>query len=692
MASENHKYTNSLINESSPYLLQHAHNPVNWYAWGDDAFSKAVTENKLIFLSIGYSTCHWCHVMEHESFEDEEVAGVMNESYVSIKVDREERPDLDAVFMDTAMMITGNGGWPLNLILTPEGKPFFTATYIRKAGNSYSMGMMELLPHIENLWRKEPQKLIDASEQILKALNEGNAGSVSAGADLPSGEVLVRIRKAAGAHFKEIYDKDFGGFNSQPKFPQPQNLLLLMREFRSSGDSGLLEMAENTLRQMRAGGIYDHIGFGFHRYSTDSKWLLPHFEKMLYDQAMLILAYTEAFQLTARPEYRKTAEEIIEYVLRDMRSEKGAFYSAEDADSEGREGKFYVWEYDDFTSFLNSRGFDGAAWAAYFSLEPEGNFADEASRTKSGENILHIKPGGLSPEDADAVRELLFREREKCIRPHRDDKILTDWNGLMITALAKAGWTFGRKEYVEAAGAAAGFILETMQMEDGALLHSFRNGKKHTRGMIDDYAFLIRGLLELYRADFDPAYIKKAVSLAEYTRSQFEDKEYGGFFQSDIKQTDILIRKKSLMDNAIPSGNSVMYENLMQLFKITAETSWRDSADAILRTVSADLEKYPSAFAMLLSAFDYAGSSGREILVAGTMQDSDKFIAVINRYFLPGSVVLLKTAENSSGLSDTAGYTDGYSLPDDSAAVYICTDFTCSKPLNNTDDLIQVLK
>ena len=508
---------------------------------------------------------------------------------------------------------------------------------------------------------------------------------------VPSGKSLDKIRRAAAADLNKGYDRDYGGFNLKPKFPQPQNLLLLLREYNSEGKPETLTMTEKTLQHMRAGGIYDHIGFGFHRYSTDRRWLLPHFEKMLYDQAMLIIAYTEAYQLTGRPEYRDTAEEIIGYVLRDMRSDEGAFYSAEDADSEGQEGKFYVWDYNQFTSLLDSSGFDGSLYARYFNMEPGGNFNDEAKGIKTGENILHINPGSPVPGELPEVRKLLFKAREKRIHPHKDDKILTDWNGLMITALAKAGWIFGRKEYIDAAGKAARFILDTMQSADGSLLHSFRRGKKHTVGMIDDYAFMIRGLLELYRAEFNPDYISRAVKLAEYTRTHFEDREYGSFFQSDIGQTDLLIRKKSLMDNAIPSGNSVMYENLMQLFKITGNTSWRDSAEGILRTAKDALEKYPSAFGMLISAFDYAGSSGREIVVAGNRAAAEEMISVINRYFLPGTVVLLKTGENASALSEAAAYTESYSIPEDAAAVYLCTDFTCSKPIYSVEELISIL-
>ena len=697
MASDKYKHTNSLIKESSPYLLQHAHNPVNWYAWRDEAFIKAESENKLIFLSIGYSTCHWCHVMAHESFEDEEVAELMNRAYVSIKVDREERPDLDALFMETAMMMNRSGGWPLNLILTPDGKPFFAATYIPKNAGPYSSGMMKLLPQIESIWVENPQKLTEGAEKVFEALKAGNTESGVAEVETSliaglSDSGLSAVRTSAFNEFKKRFDKDSGGFSPHPKFPQPQNLLLLMHEYHHAGTVSALAMVEKTLQHMRAGGVYDQIGFGFHRYSTDSKWLLPHFEKMLYDQAMLIIAYTEAYQLTGKTEYRRTAEEVIEYVLRDMRSDEGTFFSAEDADSAGREGKFYLWDYNEFTSFLNKNGYDGRSWADYFKLSPAGNFFDEASKIKTGENILHTSPGCDQPEDFSAVRQLLFIEREKRIHPYKDDKILTDWNGLMITAFAKAGRVFEKSDYIEAAEAAADFIISEMKQPDGSLLHTIREGKKHTKGMIDDYAFFIWALLELYRADFNTDHIKQAVRFADYTLLNFEDIEGGGFYQSDVSRTDLLIRKKALMDNAIPSGNSVMYENLMQLFKITGEPYWRKSADAILHCVSERLQNYPAAFGMLISSLDFAGADGREIIITGSGDSLHLMLSAINKHFVPGSVVIVKTPDNSSELEDLAPYTKDYSVPAEGSAAYVCTGFSCNRPVFSAADLQRLFR
>ncbi|HAK44898.1 MAG TPA: thioredoxin domain-containing protein, partial [Spirochaeta sp.] len=480
-------------------------------------------------------------------------------------------------------------------------------------------------------------------------------------------------------------------------FPQPQNILLLLRMHKESGDSEALEMAENTLRQMRAGGIWDHLGYGFHRYSTDREWLLPHFEKMLYDQAMLILAYTEAYQLTKKQEYRQTAEDVIEYVLRDMRSPEGGFYSAEDADSEGKEGKFYLWDMDEFTELLTDNGFDAGRYADYFSLQPRGNFADEATKMRTGENILHTQSGlPLLSEDEnnelEAVRSLLFTEREKRIHPYKDDKVLTDWNGLMIFALARASWSFGRPEYLKAAEASASLIINEMKQADGSMLHSRRSGVSKTMGMIDDYAFFIRGLLELYRADFNTEYLEQAAELTAYSRDHFEDDVYGGFFQSNIRQTDLLVRKKTALDNALPSGSSVMFENLLQLFKITGETSYRDAADGILNSLTSELEAYPSAFGMLLSSVGYMGEKGREIVVVGEAADTEAIIAELNSRFMPDTVVLHKTEQSSSALKALAPYTEYYNLPAGKrVVVYVCTNFSCSRPVFTVNELAELL-
>jgi len=689
MGTEKHIHTNKLSSERSPYLLQHAQNPVDWSPWGTEAFQKAETENKLIFLSIGYSTCHWCHVMERESFENEEVANLMNRVFVSIKVDREERPDLDSIYMETAMTMNRRGGWPLNLILTPGGIPFYAATYIPKTQ------MMKLIPQLEEIWIQRPEDVRTTAQKILQALKDSNSEAPAGLQFEATDSYLDSISLDAFRDLEKRYDDQFGGFNRQPKFPQPHNLLFLLRQYYRTGNTDALDMVENTLQQMREGGIYDQAGFGFHRYSTDREWKLPHFEKMLYDQAILLLAYTEAYQLTGNSDYKQTSEEIIEYVMREMRAPGGGFYSAEDADSEGEEGKFYLWNYDEFINLLDKNGFSGEKYAGIFNLRKDGNYTDEAGGGKPGDNILFRTPDnrfGIISGEAEAVRSLLFDERERRIHPHKDDKILTDWNGLMISALARAAWIFDKEKYYEAAKKAAEFLLSEMKQPGGSLLHSYRRGDKGSLGMIDDYAFLIRALLELYRAGFDISYLKEAALLTEYTRAHFEDKKNGGYYQSDSEQTDLLIRRKELIDKAVPSGNSVMFENLQQLFKITGDPAYRNSAEGILKTLSDELSSYPSAFTMLLSAFDYSSQNGREIIVIGETEDVSQLMREINRQFHPGTIVLMKNPKTAAELEALAAYTTCYRLPAaKKAAVYVCTDFTCRAPVYGIEELRTVL-
>ncbi|MGY5877230.1 MAG: thioredoxin domain-containing protein, partial [Candidatus Thorarchaeota archaeon] len=506
---------NGLVHEKSPYLLQHAYNPVDWYPWGDEAFEKAKKEDKPIFLSIGYSTCHWCHVMEHESFEDEEVANLMNENFVCIKVDREERPDIDKVYMEVAQMMTGRGGWPLTIIMTPNKRPFIAATYISKQDRYGQRGMLSLIPIIHNLWTHEREKVDLTVEQVHEAL----VATGSTGKE----ELTIDSIEAAFSQYSQRFDEKLGGFGQAPKFPSPHNLLLILRYWKRTGDDWALHMVEKTLQEMRKGGIFDHIGFGFHRYSTDSKWLLPHFEKMLYDQAMLMLAYTEAFQATRKEEYAKVVREIAEYLFRDMKHERGAFYSAEDADSEGVEGKFYVWSMEEITKILTEQEVRIASKG--FNISEKGNFREEATGEETGLNIPHITTGHESiasslelehkdfETELESVRKKLFSVREKRVRPHLDDKILTDWNGLMIAALAKAARILDDADLLEAAKASATFILEEMIDSDGHLYHRFREDEVKIRGFLDDYAFLVWALIELYETTFDITYLQRAKSI-----------------------------------------------------------------------------------------------------------------------------------------------------------------------------------
>jgi uncharacterized protein YyaL (SSP411 family) len=522
--------TNQLINEKSPYLLQHAHNPVDWHAWSDETFELAATQNKPVFLSIGYATCHWCHVMEKESFEDAETARHLNKTFICIKVDREERPDIDAVYMAACQMLTGSGGWPLNLFLMPDKKPFFAATYIPKNNRFGKAGLIELCQQVNKLWASQIEKVQASAAGIASSLQRAFHFSE---ANEPTESLLDHAYNLIWQSF----DSRFGGFEKAPKFPTPHRLLFLLRCHHRTGDSRSLKMVEKTLTAMRLGGIWDHVGFGFHRYSTDPQWLLPHFEKMLYDQALIAQAYLETYQITKNFFYAQTAEEIFTYVLRDMTSSQGAFFSAEDADSEGEEGKFYVWTQAEFQKVLREE--QAEQWGKILNLYPEGNFAEEATGQKPGTNILHLdKPldqwaGELNLNTDQIInqwgtaRAKLFQVREKRIHPLKDDKILMDWNGLMIAALALGARILDKPEYALAAEKAARFILTQMQKDDGRIFHRFRDGELAIDAQAADYAFFINGLLNLYQATFNLAYAEEAVALQERMLTDFWDPDKG---------------------------------------------------------------------------------------------------------------------------------------------------------------------
>ena len=544
---------NRLINEKSPYLLQHAQNPVDWHPWSEKTFAKASSENKPVFLSIGYATCHWCHVMEKESFEDEEVAGYLNDTFICIKVDREERPDIDAVYMAACQMLTGSGGWPLNLFLTPDKKPFFAATYLPKNSRFGRAGLIELCRQVKNVWASQTAKVNESAASIAENMQRMFSFT-------PSAEPDESLLDLAYEQILRTYDPLSGGFDPAPKFPMPHRLLFLLRCFHRTGATKALEMVEKTLTAMRLGGIWDHVGFGFHRYSTDKNWLLPHFEKMLYDQALISIIYLETYQITKNPLYAKTADEIFAYVLRDMTSSDGAFFSAEDADSEGEEGKFYVWTVDEFRKQI--QGDQAGMWEKILRLSPEGNFKEEASGRKTGANILHLTIGlnrwadkyGAKPEeiekDWETIRSRLFHAREKRIHPLKDDKILLDWNGLMIAAFAFGSRVLSNPRYAEAAENAVRFILSKMKDANGRLFHRFREGELAVQAQAADYAFFIYGLISLYQATFDLAFAETAVNLQEAMIDAFWDDENGGFFTTG-KETELPVRPKELYDSAL---------------------------------------------------------------------------------------------------------------------------------------------
>ena len=609
------QYVNRLAKESSPYLLQHKNNPVDWYPWGDEAFQKATELNRPIFLSIGYSTCHWCHVMEDESFEDEQVAQLLNDNFISIKVDREERPEIDHLYMTVCQAMTGKGGWPLTIIMTPDKYPFFAGTYFPKKGRMGRPGMIELLPAIADAWVNKKGELIQSANQIKKYLIDSNNKEIG-------DQLNQTILTNTNSQFINRYDKTHGGFGVKPKFPSPHNLIYLLRYHNMSGDKTSLLMVEKTLQEMRLGGIFDHVGFGFHRYSTDREWILPHFEKMLYDQAMLTLAYTEAYQITNNQLYKDTAEEILHYVQRDMTDKRGGFYSAEDADSEGEEGLFYLWTIEEIKNILNND--ESELLINTYGLDLEGNYKDEATGKKTEKNILYLKESISNAKSKNRLNDItkkLYLAREKRIHPLKDDKILTDWNGLMIAAFAKAGDVFNSDDYIQQAEKSAQFILKNLTDNNGRLLKRYRNGNAGLDAHLDDYAFFIWGLLELYEATFNVTYLTEAIQLSNIMVEEFWDINNGGFFLGSENSEKLIVRAKTGYDGAMPSGNSVAAMNCSKLNRITGETKWAEISDKIFMTFSNEIQKTPSGYASMVNAFLFNVDSPKEIVIVGSRKD-----------------------------------------------------------------------
>jgi uncharacterized protein YyaL (SSP411 family) len=687
--------SNRLAKEKSPYLLQHTQNPVDWYPWSEEAFIKAEKEDKPVFLSIGYSTCHWCHVMERESFEDEEVAEILNNHYVSIKVDREERPDIDKIYMKTCILMTGSGGWPLTIIMTPQKQPFFAGTYLPKRGRAGMVGLVDLLKNVAKSWERDRSRLVSAGESATEYLVE-YVRAKHRGEELTEivfDEALIRLL--------DSFDKRNGGFGTSPKFPSPHNLLFLLRYWKRKGRQQALEMVEKTLQKMRLGGIFDQLGFGFHRYSTDSRWLVPHFEKMLYDQAMMAIAYTEAYQATGKEEYRKTAEEIFEYVLRDMTNSKGGFFSAEDADSEGQEGKFYMWTEAEIKKVLRE---NAGLTIKMFNISREGNFQDEVHKTETGRNILHFKKPflelsldlGLRHEELASVsgdvRQKLFEAREKRVHPLKDDKILTDWNGLMIAALAKGAQVFGSKRLSEAAENAVGFILEGLQRPDGRLIHRYREGEAAVDGNLDDYAFLVWGLIELYEATFDTRYLEEALRLQDDMFEHFWDEEIGGFFFNADDSEKVLVRHKEFRDGAVPSGNSVAFLNLVRLSRMTGKTVYEEKAAVLAKAASSHEEGTVSYNTMFLTALGFLKGPTFEIAIVEcpSCKDTSKLLKAIRTRFIPNKVVLLKK-EGEKNLEKVAGFTKEMKTIEDKTTVYICRNFVCNKPMTEIEEVLKAI-
>ncbi len=667
---------NRLANEKSPYLLQHKDNPVDWYPWGDEAFAKAKEENKPVFLSIGYATCHWCHVMAHESFEDGEIASLLNEVFINVKVDREERPDIDSTYMTVCQMLNGHGGWPLTIVLTPDKKPFFAATYIPKEARFGRIGLRQLIRGIHGMWTHEPEKINQAVESIEHGFK--NSQEFQQG-EFPGTEAI----DFASEQLTMNFDSKFGGFGSAPKFPTPHNLMFLLRQWHHTKEHRFLEAVTKTLTSMRLGGIWDHIGFGFHRYSTDQEWLLPHFEKMLYDQALLLMAYTEAWQITKNPLFKQTVYEIAEYVQRDLTSKEGAFYSAEDADSEGEEGKFYIWSTDEARELLNADQY--AFFSKNFHLEDEGNFEDEATRQKNGMNIPHLKEeiSNTSNTEWDSIRKTLFEERKKRIRPLLDDKVLTDWNALMIAAYAKAGSVFNDQNFIDRAETSYQFISESL-FEKSTLLHRYKDGEAAIEAFADDYAFLIWASIELYEATFKSDYLLKAIKLNTDFLDQFWDDESGGVFFSVNDKDQPLGRQKQIYDGAIPSSNAVTFLNLIRLARFTGDTSLEEKANQLGKCFSTDLIRSGSSSTVSMMGLQFLNHEPREIVITegeGAIPSMDFF----RQQFLPSKVLLFRPDKEEAALFKAVPFLEAQVPIGDESTVYICKDYACDHPITDLE-------
>ncbi|MHA1149729.1 MAG: thioredoxin domain-containing protein [Promethearchaeota archaeon] len=689
---------NKLAHEKSPYLLQHKNNPVDWYPWGDSAFQKAREENKPIFLSIGYSTCHWCHVMAHESFEDEEVAKLMNEVFISIKVDREERPDIDNIYMNVAQMTTGRGGWPLTIFMSPDKKPFFAATYIPKENRFGMMGLKDLIRRIKLLWNTEKEKLLESADQITFALQNITN-------DAPGNKFTLRELKNTYEQLKIQFDKLHGGFSEAPKFPTPHNLVFLLRFWKRTKNQDALEMVKKTLQEMRKGGIYDQIGFGFHRYSTDSKWLVPHFEKMLYDQALIANAYIEAYQATKNIEYSRTVQEVFTYVLRCMTDSEGGFYSAEDADSEGEEGKFYIWTAEEIKNVLSKENAEIAI--KIFNIQDTGNFQEESTKKMTSTNILYQKKSiaqyseemRISEQELkikiEDIRRFLYKIREKRNHPHKDDKILTDWNGLMIAALAKGGRILCESLYINAAKKAVDFILSKLRKKDGRLLHRYRANEAAIDAYLTDYAFFIWGLIELYEATFEIFYLKTAIELNEKLIEHYWDDYIGGFYLTADDGEELIARQKALYDGAIPSGNSIAFLNLLRLSYFTGDHKLEEKSDILERVFAEKISSSSLAYTQFMIAVDFALGPSYTVVISGDpdSEDTKEMLDTMRSEFLPNKILIYRpTKSYPPEIDEIANYIKWFDKIENKATAYVCVNKTCKPPTTNPKKMLQYLE
>ncbi len=670
---------NHLQNENSLYLIQHSENPVDWYPWCEEAFNKALKEDKPIFLSIGYSTCHWCHVMERESFEDQEIANLMNEYFVSIKVDREERPYIDNIYMKVCQMLTGSGGWPMTIIMTPDKKPFFAGTYFPKRNQFQRIGLMELIPQIIDLWNNKRDEVLNYTKEISSAI-------INDSTTLNEIELDESIFDKAFNEFVKRFDNNFGGFGSAPKFPTPHNLYFLLRYWNRRKNPLALKMVKKTLIEMRKGGIYDQIGFGFHRYSTDNEWLVPHFEKMLYDQALLSIAYTEAFQITHEDIFQISSEEILSYILRDMTSPEGAFYTAEDADSDKKEGKFYLWTKEEIQNILTKS--ENEFLINVMDVKEAGNWMDQSAGSNNGTNILNLSKSNYNLSNdlikqIEPIRKKLFNYRETRTHPFKDDKILTDWNGLVISALARASQAFDNELYCKTAEISADFIIKNLIDKDGRIFHSYKNRVSIYTATADDYAYFICALIDLYEATFKSIYLKKTIQLSEYFIKHYWDSINGGFFFTSDDSELIIARQKEIYDGAVPSANSVSILNLLKLYKYTGNSIYENFAFKIIKAFSNQINKSPTAYTQALTGLDFAFGDSYEIVIAGEKgtKNSADIIREFRTIFLPNKIIIFKSPDDNEIL-DIAPFITNQNPIDNKTTLFLCQNYNCNLPLN----------
>ena len=683
---KDNKHTNALINETSPYLLQHAHNPVDWYPWGEPALAKARENNKPILLSIGYSACHWCHVMEHESFENEDIAKLMNENFVNIKVDREERPDLDQIYMNAVQMMTGHGGWPMTMFLTPEGVPFYGGTYFPPEDRYNMPGFPRVLLSVAEAYRSQQDQVANTASTMLGELRR-------VGLAEPSPEILTtELLDTAYRRITSNYDAVNGGFGGAPKFPPAMTLEFLLHTYVRRRSDETLPMIEHTCRKMAEGGMYDQIGGGFHRYSVDAQWLVPHFEKMLYDNALLSRLYLHLYQVTKDDFARRVAEETLDYVVREMTDAGGGFYSSQDADSEGQEGKFFVWSRKEILDALGER--DGSFFCDYFNVTEGGNF--------EGQNILHVTSAlkdiamgrDVSVEQLRTIvntgRQQLFKIRERRIKPGRDEKVLTAWNGLMLASFAEASAILERSDYKEVAKANASFLITQLQ-KDGLLLRTYKNGEAKLNAYLEDYACLIDGLISLYEATGELTWLESAVSLADKMIDQFWDDDGGGFFFTGKSHERLIVRSKEFLDNATPSGNSIATLSLLRLGLLTGNEDYHRRATTVLRLIADQIRRYPSAFGFALCALDFYLASPLEIAIVGSADPRLwELLQVVWQTYIPNGVVALCTEAHEQAAS-LIPILIGRNTLDEEPTAFICQANTCQSPARSAADLLKQL-